>query len=203
MATIRTMGTAAALLVLMMSGCSSAKPSASGTVPPARLSTPTSSSARTTSTPAQDAGDQAAAFVPTYLRMLDDLYVDASRPLDDIYQVAVTPDATAEATAIGKFRTQGFRQTGRSQLVSATPTSVLAAGSSAPSVSPTMPTVVVTACVDVSQVDALAPSGKSVIPPDRPRYLIERLTVVNAHYPDAAGWRVSAAPNRQAQSCAG
>ena len=73
----------------------------------------------------------------------------------------------------------------------------------AASPSSTLPTVVVTACVDVSQVQATDASGNSVIPADRPSYLVARLTVVNPDYPDASGWRVSVAPNRQAQSCDG
>lgn len=141
------------------------------------------------------------AFIPSYLRMIDDLYSNANRPLDDIYQVAVAPDATTEATAIGKFRARGYRQTGRSQLVAASAKSVHLSGNSSASAPPSAPTVVVTACVDVSHVNAVDSSGHSVVAPGRPDYLVEELTVVNPHYPDTASWRVSAAPNRQAQSC--
>ena len=142
-------------------------------------------------------------MVPTYLGTIDDLYLDPSRPLDGLYQVAVTPEATAEATAIGTFRSRGYRQAGRSRLVTATADSVSLTTDPSASPSPTLPTVVVTACVDVSQVQATDASGHSVIPADRPRYLVARLTVVNLHYPDASSWRVSEAPNRQAQSCHG
>jgi hypothetical protein len=117
--------------------------------------------------------------------------------------VAVTPEATAQATAIGTFRSQGFRQVGRSELVTATAESVDLTSDPAASPSPIFPTVVVTACLDVSQVQATDASGNSVVPADRPRYLIARLTVVNPDYPDASSWRVSEAPNRQAQSCDG
>jgi hypothetical protein len=142
-------------------------------------------------------------LVPTYLGTIDDLYLDPSRPLDDLYEVAVTPEATAEATAIGTFRSRGYRQAGRSRLVTATADSVDLTTDPAASPSPTLPTVAVTACVDVSQVQATDASGRSVIPADRPRYLVARLTVVNPRYPDASSWRVSEAPNRQAQSCDG
>lgn len=192
----------AVLVVLALSGCAPSEPSSSG--PPADAKSTTPAAGRTpTSSPAQSAQAQAIAFLPTYLRMLDDLYLDPSRPLNDIYQVAVTPDATTEATAIGKFRAQGYRQTGRSQLVTASAKNVDLATDSATSPSPTPPSVVVKACVDVSQVDALDPSGTSVVPPTRPKYLIEQWTVVNPHYPAAAGWRVSDAANSQAQTCGG
>jgi hypothetical protein len=188
---------------LALSGCSSSA-DGSSTASTSGPSTPPSwSSAPATANPSEDAQSQAVAFVPTYLGTIDDLYLDPSRPLDDIYDVAVTPEATAEATAIGTFRSRGYRQAGRSRLVTATADSVDLTTDPAASPSPTVPTVVVTACVDVSQVQAADASGRTVIPADRPRYLVARLTVVNPHYPDASSWRVSEAPNRQAQSCDG
>ena len=199
-ATRATAAAAAVVLGLTVSACSSSD-DASTTAPTS--STPSSSAAPTTANPSQDAQSQAIALVPTYLGTIDDLYLDPSRPLDDLYEVAVTPEATAEATAIGTFRAQGYRQTGRSRLVSTTADSVDLTTDPAASPSPTVPTVVVTACVDVSQVQATDASGRSVIPADRPRYLVARLTVVNPRYPDASSWRVREAPNRQAQSCDG
>lgn len=145
----------------------------------------------------------AVAFVSTYLQKIDDLYLDPSRPLDEIYEVATAPDATTEATAIGNFRAQGYRQTGRVQLATASADNVDLTNNSAASPSPAFPTVVVTACVDVSQVGAVDATGQSIVPSDRPRYLIEQLSVVNPHYPNPSSWRVSKASNRQAQSCDG
>ena len=65
----------------------------------------------TTADPAEDARSQAVALVPTYLRTIDDLYLDPSRPLDDIYEVAVDSEATAQAPRSG---CSGRRDTGRS-----------------------------------------------------------------------------------------
>lgn len=196
---------AAAVIVLTLSGCSSSSGPSSG---PSSAETSTSTSLPgstepTTPSPTQNAQAQVRAFIPTYLRMVDDLYLDPSRPLDDVYQVAIAPDATTEASAIGKFRAQGYRQTGRSRLVSAIAQRVDLAANSPISSSGRLSSVVVTACVDVSAVAAVDSSGKSVVPTGRPQYLVEQLTVVNAHFPDEASWRVSEAPNRQAQTCAG
>jgi hypothetical protein len=193
---------AAVAVVFTVSSCSSTG-DASSTAPTSTASVTSSSAAPTTTDPSDDARSQAVALVPTYVRTIDDLYLDPSRPLDDIYEVAVAPEATAQATAIGTFRSQGLRQVGRSQLVTATAESVDLTTDPAASPSPTLPTVVVTACVDVSEVQATNASGNSVIPADRPRYLISRLTVVNPNYPDPSAWKVSEAPNRQAQSCDG
>lgn len=198
----RAAATAAVAAVLAVSGCSSSG-DGSSTAPTSTTSGPSSSAAPSTTDPFNDAEAQAVAFVPTYLGTIDDLYLDPSRLLDDLYEVAVAPEATAQATAIGTFRSQGFQQMGRSQLMTATADSVDLTTDPAASPSPTLPTVVVTACVDVSQVQATDASGTSVIPADRPRYLVARLTVVNPNYPDASSWRVSEAPNRQAQSCDG
>jgi hypothetical protein len=194
---------AAVVLGLTVSACSSSG-DASSTAPTSATSSPPSwSTAPTTANPSQDAQSQAVAFVPTYLGTIDDLYLDPSRALDDIYQIAVAPDAVAEATAIGKFRAQGYRQTGRMQLVSASAGSVDLTNDPAASPSPVLPSVVVTACVDVKQVSAVDATGQSIVPSDRPRYLVEQLTVVNPHYPDPSSWRVSTTSNRQERSCGG
>jgi hypothetical protein len=196
-------GAAAVFLALTASGCSSSSDPGSSSSPISGTSTSqTPSPSPTTPSPAEEAQALAVALVPDYLGTIDDLYLDQSLPLDGIHQVAVAPEATAQATAIGKFRSQGYRQTGRSQLVTASAVSVDLSNRPAASPSPVFPTVVVvTACIDVSQVGAVDATGQSIVPPDRPRYLIQQLTVVNPDYPDTSSWRVSEAPNRQAQSC--
>jgi hypothetical protein len=195
-------GAAAVVLTLSTLGCSSSSDPGSSSSPTSGTSTSqTSSPSPTGSSPAEEAEALAVALVPDYLRKIDDLYLDPSLPLDGIYEVTVAPEATAQATAIGRFRSQGYRQTGRSQLVTASAASTDLSNSPAASPSPDFPTVVVTACVDVGQVDAVDASGTSIVPSGRPRYLIQQFTVVNPDYPDTSAWRVSEAPNRQAQSC--
>ena len=191
------------ILGLTASGCSSSDPTPSSSPTSGTSTSQTPSPSPTTPSPAEEAEALAVALVPEYLETIDDLYLDPSLPLDGIYQVAVAPEATTQATAIGKFRSQGYRQTGRSQLVTASAVSVDLSNSPAASPSPVFPTVVVNACIDVGQVDAVDASGTSVVPPGRPRYLTQELTVVNPSYPDTSSWRVSEAPNRQAQSCDG
>ena len=203
MTVIRTVaGAAAVLLALTASGCSSSSDPGSSSSPTSETApSRTPSPSPPTPGPVEEAQALAIALVPDYLRTIDDLYLDLSLPLDGIHQVAVAPEATAQATAIGKFRSQGYRQTGRSQLVTASAASTDLSNSPAASPSPVLPTVVVTTCVDVGEVDAIDASGSSIVPPGRPRYLIQQLTVVNPNYPDTSSWRVSEAPNRQAQSC--
>jgi hypothetical protein len=199
-AVTRAAAVAAVVLGLTATGCSSQD--APSTAPSSAASpSPSSSAAVTTASPAEEAQSQAVALVPTYLRTIDDLYLDPSRPLDDIYEVAVDSEATAQATAIGMFRSQGYRQIGRAQLVTATADGVELEGDPAASPAPTLPSVLVTTCVDVSQVQAVDEAGNPVVPTGGPTHLIARLVVVNLQYPDASSWRVSEASNTQAQSC--
>jgi hypothetical protein len=201
-AVTRAAAAAAVVLGLTATGCSSQD--APSTAPSSAASPSLSSSApMTTADPAEDARSQAVALVPTYLRTIDDLYLDPSRPLDNIYEVAVDSEATAQATAIGMFRSQGYRQIGRAQLVTATADGVDLEGDPAASPSPTLPTVLVTTCVDVSQVKAVDEAGNPIVPAGGPTYLVAQLSVVNLKYPDASSWRVSEASNTQAQSCDG
>jgi hypothetical protein len=195
---------ASVIFALTASGCSSSpNPGSSSSSTPGTSSPQTPNPSSTPPSPAEEAQALAVALVPDYLGTIDNLYLDPSLRLDRIHEVAVAPEATAQATAIGKFRSQGYRQTGRSQLVTASAVSVELSNDPAASPSPVVPTVVVTACVDVGQVGAADATGLSIVPPDRPRYLIQQLTVVNPDYPDTSAWRVSEAPNRQAQSCDG
>ena len=204
MVAFRAMASAAAGLLMTVSGCSAphgpnaASPSASRSAP-----SPASSGASTTSGPEDPARTEVLRTVSAYEEMLNDLYLDPARPLDDLHAVAVAPEFAVAASEIGQFRRQGYRQIGRARLASASVTDVDAGGSSTPSSSAAQSTMHVTACIDVSQVDAVDSTGKSVVPPDRPRYLIERLTVVKIEQSSDASWRVSEAPNRQAQSCDG
>jgi hypothetical protein len=193
----------AVLVALGVAACSGSSGTPAPSSIPEASGAPSSSASETSTNATKDAESQAVALIPTYLRTIDDLYLDSSRSLDDIYTVAVAPEATAEATAIGTFRTQGNRQVGRSQLVTASAGSVDLTTDPAASPSSVLPSVVVTACVDVSRVKATDAVGTSVVPPDRPKYLLQQLTVVNTNYPDPSSWRVSAAPNTQAQSCDG
>ena len=204
--TLTTSIIAAALVVV--TGCSSSgggKPTDNPTSSPPSTSSSASDSPSSSSppaTPSEVAATQAEAFVPTYLAELDKLYLDPTKPLNDIYQVATGDDARTEIVGIGKFRSQNYRQTGSSVLVHVTAGKVDLANNPKAN-PPKYPSVSITACVDVGGVGAVDAKGKSIVPPNRKKYLISTLTIVNIKYPSNASWRVSAAPNRQADSCSG
>lgn len=171
----------------------------SPSTPPATSPTPSTPSPSTS--PADVAEQQATAFVPIYLAELDKLYSDPTVSINDIYRVAVQPESTREATAIARLRSANERQTGTSQLVKTSGASVHMAGLGGTSGTAKYPTVQLTACVDVSGVSVKDAKGKVLGSASRPKYLVESLTIVNIKYPDASGWRVSAAPNKQANTC--
>ncbi|MCO7218603.1 hypothetical protein [Klenkia sp. PcliD-1-E] len=166
---------------------------------PATSSTPTTAAPSTTTDPEKSAVAEATAFVTAYWQTVDQLYTDPTLPIDTLYEVAVDPEAASEAAAIQSFRASGYTQTGQSQVVSTTPglvdLEVAAAGD--------LPFVKITACIDVTQVGATSSAGAALTPGQQSPFLVSELTIVNTAYPDSSSWRVSSAPNTQAQACPG
>jgi hypothetical protein len=193
----------AALSACQGSSTPTADPSTSATSGPTSPSPDSTSPSSSSTSPTDEASAQAVAVVPTYLKTLDDLAVDPTLPLRRLHDVAVSPEFTVQVAAIARFRAKGYRQVGQVHLVNTSVRRVNLANRPTASPSPQWPTVWVTACVDVSGVQAQNKAGESVIAVNRPKYLIEQLTITNRQYPDQTGWRVSHAPNTQAASCNG
>lgn len=170
------------------------------TAPTGTATTSSATSAPTTAVdPEQQAAEEAVALVPTYVETVNGLLADPTRPIDDIYTVAVDPEATTEAGAIQAFRSSGIVQVGIPQIVGTTTVSV----DLEPTSQGSLPSVQVTACLDASQVTAVDASGAPVSGAAQAPFLVVDLTIVNINYPDPQSWRVSSAPNTQAQACPG
>ena len=197
MTTTRFLAARCALLTapVLAAACSSAE----APVPSATPST------TTTSVSAAPDGDQravdaAVALVAVYWETVDQLYTDPGLSIDGLYTVAVDPEATSEAGTLQAFRMSGYTQTGQSRVVSTTTGAV---DLDATGEAGDLPTVLVTACIDVTQVGATDANGASVVAPNQAPYLVADMTIVNIAYPDPSAWRVSSAPNTQAQACPG
>ena len=186
------------LAMLTLSGCSSGSAQAGPSSSPV-TATPTA----TPPTLIDLAKAEALAMVPVYLKTIDELYNDPKVPLNNLYTVSAQPDVLVELKAIGLSRSYGNRQSGTVKLVRATVTGVDLTNMPKATPNPTFPTVRVLACIDVSGVRGTGPTGKSLVPANRPRYQIEQLTVINLSYPRATGWRVNNSPNKQANACDG
>lgn len=200
--TLITTSLIAAALVII-TGCSSS----GGNKPTDSPTTPTAPSSSRSSTPPVDpskaAIDDAVALIPTYLKTLDKLHNDPAAPLDEIHNVAIEPEFSVEAVAIGRFRAAGYRGYGQTELVSTSGAIAHLTGLGGSTPTAKSPTVKVTACVDVSKAGAKDAKGKAVGDPKRAKYLVEKLTIVKVNFSGTTGWRVSNAPNSEASSCGG
>ena len=185
------------LAAFTLAACSSSNPAPD---PPSASTAAPSSATSAPSTPEGIAQAQVLSMLPAYFRTIDELYNDPKKSADDIYSVATDPEAGQEIRAIAQTQRAGIRSSGYTKLVASNVISVDL--QYAPGAKPrVLPTVKVTACVDVSDDQATYKSGKSAIAPGRKRYLISQLTVVNPKPSSFKSWVVSDAPNRQADSC--
>ena len=198
-----TIASLVAAALVIITGCSSS----GGDQPTDSPTTPPSSSSSVISTPPADpsraAIDEATALIPKYLETLDKLYNNPAVSLDGIHNVAIQPESTVEAVAIGKFRAGGYRGVGRTKLVSTSAASAYLNGLGGSGPTAKSPAVKVTACVDVSGSGATDAKGKAVGDPKKAKYLLEKLTIVKVNFSGTIGWRVSNAPNSEASSCGG
>jgi hypothetical protein len=187
--------------LVVVAGCSSSgggKPTSSA--PISRSSSITSTS-QPPSDPNTTAIDEAVAIIPSYLATLDKLYNDPTTQLNEIYKVAIQPESTVEAVAIGKFRAGGYRGSGQTKLVSTRAATAYLTGLGGTGPTAKEPTVKVNACVDVSASKATDAQGRAIGDSKKPKYLIEKLTIVKATFSGSSAWRVSDAPNTEATSC--
>lgn len=184
-------------LPLLLAACSGGRTAEQPTASPTSASSAPSSM---TAAPEEQAVEAADALVGLYWETVDQLYTDSSLSIDGLYAVAVDPEATSEAATLQAFRASGYTQTGQSQVVSTTTGAVVLNTSGDAG---DLPTVQITACVDVTQVGAVDANGAPVALPERAPFLVSDLTIVNIAYPDQSAWRVSSAPNTQAQACPG
>lgn len=185
------------LAALTLSGCSSGGGQAGPSSSPV-ITTPTA----TPPTPIDLAKAQALAMLPAYYKTLDRMYDDPTLPLNEIYKVAVQPNALEEIKAIGTNRARGNRSSGSAKLVRATVTGVDLYADPKAKPTPVFPSVNVVSCLDVSGVSGTDARGRSLVPIDRPPYLVEQLTIVNLGYPHKALWLVRMRRNKEATACA-
>ena len=144
------------------------------------------------------AKSQVVAFVRKYYATLDRLASSSAASLNELDTITTDAKDTQEKTTLAEYRANGWVEKGTTTLVTSKVTSV-----DLTKTATTRPTVHVTTCLDLTKVKEVDKNGKIVTLPTRPNYLVEQLTVVNINYPSAEGWRVSAAPNKGATSCAG
>lgn len=195
--------TTAVLLLAVVAACGS-DPDQKST--PSPSPTPTASPAETSSSPASPenaAAADAQSIVTDYYAITDLLLQDATVPLNRLEEVAASTQLSAQDKFLSAERTAGTQQRGDTLIVE-TKVQAVSLDNSDPK-SGHVPTVTVDVCWDVSGVDVLDASGKSIIPSDRPDRGWTRLTVANYSWDSdpETGWRVAGGEDLEKKPCAG
>jgi hypothetical protein len=168
-------------------------PAAPGTSAP---STPAPTSSSTPPSESEIASEAASAMVRQYFETVGLVRQDPKRPASDLDAVASSTQLLAQKNLLKRQRADGLHQTGMTKVVKL----------SVQSVSLDDPaTAVIDVCWDVSGVDVIDRSGKSVVAPERKDVGWTRFTVTNAKWKTAPtdGWRVSGGSDMEKEPCAG
>ncbi|MFT4083925.1 MAG: hypothetical protein QM638_15195 [Nocardioides sp.] len=193
----------AALLAVAVTACaSSLRPTTS---PSSTRSLPSPTTATSVATPpsASEAASRAASnLVTRYYATVDQLGQQLSAPLDDLSAVAAGVQLNAERTLLKEQRRSKERQIGDTRVARLEVQSVNLDNSD-PSAGK-VPTVELDVCWDVSKVDVVNASGKSIVSKSRADTGWTRLIVANYHYATdpTRGWRVATGQDLEKAPCA-
>jgi hypothetical protein len=140
--------------------------------------------------------------VQNYFTVVDDLRSDPATGLKQLNAVATSAQLNAVETLIRRQRGEGQRQTGTTTISDLKVQSVNLENSDPDAGK--VPTVVIDVCWDVSKVDVLDKSGKSIVSPARPDIGWTRYTVANYDYAadPTGGWRVATGQDLKQAPCA-
>jgi hypothetical protein len=192
------------LLLAAVSACADndadPPPTTPATSSPTESKSPTATASTTSPTDAATA--EATAAMTDYYSVLDELRSDPSSDLKKLETVAIGAQLNAVQTLVGRQQDQGQRQTGTTA-ISALKVQSVNLDNSDPDTGK-VPTVVIDVCWDVSKVDVLDESGKSIVSPDRPDTGWTRYTVANYEYAadPTGGWRVATGQDLKQTPCA-
>ncbi|MFL6108053.1 MAG: hypothetical protein ACJ72L_13915 [Marmoricola sp.] len=195
----------AALLLVAVTACAD---DGSG---PQATPTPTSSSSSpapvtTSPTPQSDsdiASEAASALVTKYYATVDRLGQRPSESLDALSTVATGVQLTAQQTALKSQRRADQKQVGDTKIARLDVQSVNLDNTDPDAGK--VPTVQIDVCWDVSGVDVVDATGKSIVSSSRPETGWTRLTVANYHYAanPTKGWRVATGQDLKKDPCDG
>ena len=162
-------------------------------------SSPTTSSSPTS--PSDAASVDATEAVRSYFAVVDQLRSDPGADLKKLKSVATSAQLNAVTTLIDRSRDEGQRQTGTTAINELKVQSVNLDNSDPKAGK--VPTVVIDVCWDVTKVDVLDKSGKSIVSSDRPDTGWTRYTVANYKYvaDPTGGWRVATGQDLKQTPC--
>lgn len=192
----------AVILLAAVAACGSDPDSDPSTNPPSS-SSPSDPAPSKSDTPEDAAASAAESVVVDYYALTDRLLQDGSVSLHRLDKVAISTQLSAQKSFLTTEREAGTQQRGDTKVVETKVQSV-SLDNSDPQAG-RVPSVTIDVCWDVSDVDVLDASGKSMVPADRPDRGWTRLTVANYSW-DAdpeAGWRVAGGEDLEKKPCAG
>ena len=190
------------LMLAAVSACGGSDTDPPATAEPSSTSPNSPTTSASPSSPSDAASADATEAVRNYFTVVDQLRSDPAADLKMLKSVATSAQLNAVETLIGRQRDEGQRQTGTTAINELQVQSV-SLDNSDPKAGK-VPTVVIDVCWDVSKVDVLNKSGKSIVSPDRPDTGWTRYTVANYDYAadPTGGWRVATGQDLKQAPCA-
>jgi hypothetical protein len=194
-----------ALVLAAVAACGSNSSDPPTTTPasPSSSSPPAVTTSSSPTSPSDVAAANAEAVVRRYYATLDEVRQDPTVPLARLSRAENGIELNADRRLVTKERQQHLRQVGSVRLVSVVVQSVNL--DSSDSKGGRVPTAQVDVCWDVSAVDLVDRTGKSVVSSTRPDQGSTRYFVTNAKWSShpSDGWRVSNGQDLRLASCSG
>lgn len=194
-----------ALVLAAVAACGSNSSDPPTTTPssPSSSSPPAVTTSSSPTSPSEVAAANAEAVVRRYYATLDQVRQHPTAPLARLSRAENGIELNADRRLITKERQQHLRQVGSVRLVSVVVQSVNLDNSDPKGGK--VPTAQVDVCWDVSAVDLVDRTGKSVVSSTRPDQGTTRYFVTNAKWSTHPldGWRVSNGQDLKLASCSG
>jgi len=139
--------------------------------------------------------------VRRYFSTIDRLAQDPSSDTSELNSVTTSSELTAETRFLEGQHRRGERQVGTTKVAKLKVQSVNLDNSDP--ATGKIPTVVIDVCWDVTGVDVLGKSGKSIVSVNRPNTGWTRYTVANYHFAadPSDGWRVASGQDLKQAPC--
>jgi hypothetical protein len=190
------------VMLAAVAACGGSDTDPPATAEPSSMSPSSPTTSSSPSSPSDAATADATEAVRSYFTVVDQLRSDPAAGLKKLKSVATSAQLNAVETLIGRQRDEGQRQTGTTAINELQVQSVNLDNSDPKAGK--VPTVVIDVCWDVSKVDVLDKSGKSIVSPDRPDTGWTRYTVANYNYAadPTGGWRVATGQDLKQTPCA-
>ena len=190
------------VMLAAVSACGGSDTDPPATAEPSSTSPSSPTTNSSPSSPSDAASASATDAVRGYFTVVDQLRSDPAAELNKLKSVATSAQLNAVTTLVNRSRDEGQRQTGTTAISELKVQSINLDNSDRKAGK--VPTVVIDVCWDVSKVDVLDKSGKSIVSPDRPDTGWTRYTVANYKYAadPTGGWRVATGQDLKQTPCA-